>query len=190
MADNNKVLFGFSELHVGTYTTDDENNVTMGTPYHQRGGVGFSPETQSEKYDFYADNMPYFTTYTGGTKEGDLEVAKFDDEFKTRFLGYRRSRSGGLAEVRNASKPNIYAAFQVEGDQGGLRVIMYNGTLGPITRSYSTTEEGIEVATETIPVTFNGAENGMIVDTYYPGDPGYDTLFTNPPLPEFAEESE
>lgn len=190
MADKNKVLFGFSELHIGTYTVDDEGTVTLGTPYHQKGAKGFSPETQSEKYDFYADNVAYFTQYTGGSKEGDLEVAKFDDAFKTQFMGYRRSKAGGIAEVKNPVKPNVYIAFQVEGDKGGLRVIMYNGTLGPISRSYSTNEENIEVATETVPVTFNGADNGMIVDTFYPGDDAYDTLFTNPPLPEFEDESE
>ena len=190
MADKNKVLFGFSEFHIGTYTVDSDGTVTMGTPYHQKGAVGFSPETQAEKYDFYADNEAYFSTYNGGKKQGDLEVAKFDDDFKTKFLGYKRSANGGLAEVKNPDKPNVYVAFQVEGDKGGLRVIMYNGTLGPINRSYSTTEDGKEVKTETIPTTFIGAANGMITDTYYPDDAGYDTLFTNPPKPNFAEESE
>ena len=39
----NKVLFGFSDLYVGTYTVAEDGTVTLGTPYHQAGAVGFSP---------------------------------------------------------------------------------------------------------------------------------------------------
>ena len=44
----NKVLFGFSDLYIGTYTVSG-GTVTMGTPYHQAGAVGFSPEAQSTR---------------------------------------------------------------------------------------------------------------------------------------------
>ena len=30
----NKVLFGFSDLYIGTYTVGAGGTVTMGTPYH------------------------------------------------------------------------------------------------------------------------------------------------------------
>ena len=40
----NKVEFGISQLHVGTYTVDNQGVVTLGTPYHQKGAVSFSPE--------------------------------------------------------------------------------------------------------------------------------------------------
>ena len=53
----NKVEFGISQLHVGTYTVADDGTVTMGTPYHQKGAVSFSPESQSERSDFSADNI-------------------------------------------------------------------------------------------------------------------------------------
>ena len=50
----NKVLFGFSDLYIGTYTVDDATgDVTLGTPYHQTGAVGWSPEGQGENYTFY-----------------------------------------------------------------------------------------------------------------------------------------
>ena len=48
----NKVEFGISELHVGTYTVDDQGVVTLGTPYHQAGAVSFSPEENSEQNTF------------------------------------------------------------------------------------------------------------------------------------------
>ena len=180
----NKVEFGISNLHVGTYSIDTTGNVAMGTPYHQAGAVSFSPEEQSEANTFYADNMIYWSQYTGGTFEGDLEVAKFDDTFKVNFLGYIQKADGGIGLVKNAIKPKTYIAFQVEGDAESRRVIMYNAAMGGITREYSTTEESTEPATETIAVTVAGDNaTGLSMVSYKKTDTGYSTLFTNPPAP-------
>ena len=182
----NKVEFGISNLYVGTYTVTGTNGaVTMGTPYHQAGAVSFSPEEQSESNKFYADNVVYWSGYTGGTFEGDLEVAKFDDTFKKQFLGYiQKASDGGLAVVKNAVKPNVYIAFQVEGDSESRRIIMYNCSLGGITREYSTEEETIEPTTETIAVTVAGDnKTGISMVSYNQATTGYSTLFTNPPAP-------
>ena len=185
----NKVEFGISQLHVGTYEVDDDGVVTMGTPYHQAGAVSFAPEEQSELTSFYADNVPYWQQYSGGTFEGDLEVAKFDDKFKVDFLGYKHSADGGLAAVKNPTKPNVYIAFQVEGDVESRRVIMYNAQLGAINREYNTIEEQKEPQTETLPVTVTGDnDTGMSMTSYKPGDAGYDDLFTDPAAPELASE--
>lgn len=179
----NKVEFGISNLYVGTYTVTS-GGVTMGTPYHQAGAVSFSPEEQSEANTFYADNIIYWSQYTGGTFEGDLEVAKFDDTFKTQFLGYVSKADGGLALVKNATKPNVYISFQVEGDSESRRIIMYNCSLGGVTREYATEEESIEPATETIAVTVAGDNSsGVSMVSYGKTTTGYSTLFTNPPAP-------
>ena len=180
----NKVEFGISELHVGTWTVAQDGTVTMGTPYHQPGAVSFSPEENSEQNTFYADNIAYWSGYSGGTIEGDLEVAMFDDAFKTQFLGYVALADGGLANVKNATKPNVYVAFQVEGDAESRRVIMYNCTLGAITREYNTIEESKEPTTETLAVTCTGDNNtGATMAVYKTGDAGYATLFTSPAAP-------
>jgi len=183
----NRVEFGISELHVGTYTVSDQNVVTLGTPYAQKGAVSFSPEEQQEQNVFYADNSAYWSGYSGGTLEGDLEVAKFDDAFKTQFLGYAALTNGGLANVKNATKPNVYIAFQVEGDAESRRVILYNCSLGGINREYNTIEESKEPTTETIGVTCTGdIPTGVTVASFKPGDDGYDTLFTAPTAPALA----
>lgn len=180
----NKVEFGISNLYVGTYTVSTTGTVTMGSPYHQAGAVSFSPEEQSENTNFYADNVIYYAGYTGGSFEGDLEVAKFDDTFKTQFLGYISKGDGGIAAVKNATKPNVYIAFQVEGDAESRRVIMYNCSLGGITREYSTIEDTKEPATETIAVTVAGDNaTGISLVSYNQTASGYSTLFTNPPAP-------
>ena len=60
----NKVEFGISNLHVGTYV-DNNGTITLGTPYHQKGAVSFSPEESSDQNTFYADNIAYYATYSG-----------------------------------------------------------------------------------------------------------------------------
>ena len=182
----NKVEFGISELHVGTYTVDDQGVVTLGTPYHQPGAVSFSPEEQSENNTFYADNIAYWSGYSGGTFEGDLEVAKFSDEFKTQFLGYKALANGGLANVKNATKPNVAIFFQVEGDSESRRIALYNCSLGVIGREFNTIEDTKEPTTETLGVTCTGDNaTGVTMASFKPSDKGYATLFTNPTAPAF-----
>lgn len=180
----NKVEFGISDLYVGTYTVGTTGTVTLGTPYHQAGAVNFSPDENAEANNFYADNSIYYTSYTGGTFEGDLEVALFDDAFKTQFLGYETLDDGGVANIKGAVKPSVYIMFEVSGDVEARRVIFYNCSLGGITREYATTEDSIEPVTETIAVTVAG-DNGTGISkvTYTKTATGYATLFTNPPVP-------
>lgn len=183
----NKVEFGISQLHIGTYT-ESNGTVTLGEPYHQKGAVSFSPEAQSEQNIFYADNIPYWSGYSGGSLEGDLEVAMFDDAFKTQFLAYKTLTNGGLANVKNPIKPNVYIAFQIEGDAESRRVILYNCSLGDISREYNTIEENKEPTTETIPVTCTGDnDTGVTMAIFKPADTGYATLFTAPTAPELSE---
>lgn len=181
---NNKVEFGISNLYVMTYTVATDGTVTLGTPYHQPGAVSFSPEEDSENTKFYADNMVYYSSYAGGSFEGDLTVAKFDDTFKTQFLGYISKSDGGIALTKNATKPNVAIAFQVEGDQEGRRVIMYNCSLGGISREFSTIEDTKTPATEAISVTVAGDnKTGVSMVSYNQSATGYSTLFTSPPVP-------
>ena len=190
MADS-KVLFGMSDLYIGTMTDDGNGNITMGSPYHQAGAVGFNPEEQGDNYTFYADNIAYYSSYTSGSYEGDLTVAKFDDAFKKQFLGYVELDDGGLAQIKNAEKPSVYLMFEVAGDKDHRRVMFYNGSLGGISREFATIEDSAEVQTESIPTKFVGDnKTGISMVTYKPGDTGYDTLFTNPPAPTLPGDSE
>jgi phi13 family phage major tail protein len=146
-ADNNKVEFGLSNLYVGTYTVAADSTVTLGTPYHQKGAVSLSLDAESDSNDFYADNVKYWSGFSDNGFSGSIEVAKFDSDFKTQFLGYRTLTDGGVAAVKGATKPNVYIAFQTEGDVEGRRVILYNVALGAIGREYSTIEENKEPVT-------------------------------------------
>lgn len=184
MADNNKVEFGLSNLYVGTYTVAAGGTVTLGTPYHQAGAVSLTLNAESSSNDFYADNVKFWSGFTDNGFTGSIEVAKFDTEFKTSFLGYQTLTDGGVAQVKGATKPNVYIAFQTEGDAEGRRVILYNVALGAIGREYSTIEESKEPVTESIDITVTGDNGtGIVMTSYKPADSDYATLFTAPPVP-------
>lgn len=184
----NKVEFGISNLHVGTYTVGENGAVTLGTPYHQKGAISFSPEQESNENTAYADNIVYWSEYTDGPFTGDLVTMLFDDDFLTQFMGYRRLSNGGLANVKNAVKPNVYIAFDIEGDAEKRRAIFYNCSLGAINRSYESIEDEKEPANETLPISCVGDNaTGVTKATFKPTDAGYDTLYTAPAAPAFAE---
>ena len=180
----NRVEFGISNLHIGTYSVNTSGTVTLGTPYHQPGAVAFAPEANDENNTFYADDIEYWSEYDFTKVEGDLEVAKFSDEFKTQFLNYVAKTDGGIALIKGKTKPNVYIAFEVKGDAEKRRIIMYNATLGSIKREYKTIEENKEVATETIAVSVVGDNaTGVTKVGYKYGTTGYNNLFTSPPVP-------
>lgn len=183
-ADNNKVEFGLSNLYIGTYTVAADSTVTLGTPYPQKGAVSMSLDAESDSNDFYADNVKYWSGFTDNGFTGSIEVAKFDTDFKTQFLGYQALTDGGVAQIKGATKPSVYVCWQAEGDVEARRCIMYGVSLGAIAREYSTIEESKEPVTETIDITVTGDNGtGIVMTSYKPADTGYATLFTNPPVP-------
>lgn len=191
-ADKNKVEFGISELHVGTYTVDPDTGVaTLGTPYHQKGAVTLSVEAESDSNDFYADNIKYWSGFSDNGFTGSIEVARFDNDFKTQFLGYKITADGGVASVKNATKPDVYIAFQTEGNVEPRRVLLLNVALGAISREFSTIEETKEPVTESLDITVTGDNNsGITKVNYKPDDAGYATLFTAPTVPTIPDKSE
>ena len=88
MTDTNKVEYGLSEIHVGTYTVGLNGEVTMGPPYRMPGAVALNLDPETEENSFYADNVKYYSNYQDNGFTGSLEMARFPDKFKTQFLGY------------------------------------------------------------------------------------------------------
>ena len=185
--DNNKVEFGISQLHVGTYEIDSKGDVVLGTPYHQKGAVSLSLDPESEDNNFFADNVKYYSGYSDNGYTGSIEVAKFDTDFKTQFLGYAAVTGGGVAKVKTKNAPKTYVAFQTEGDAEARRVLLLNVSFGEIQREFSTIEENKEPVTETIDITVDGDNNtGITQVTFKPADTGYSTLFSAPTMPAIA----
>lgn len=184
MPDKNKVEFGISNLHIGTFSTNESGKATLGTPYHLPGAKTLSLNPEGESSDAYADNVKYWAGFSDNGFSGSLEVMRFTTDFKKQFAGYKVLDDGGLAYVKGANKPNVYLAFQAEGDAESRRVILYNVAFGGINREFKTIEANKEPATESVDITASGDnDTGITMVSYFPTDEGYSTLFTNPPVP-------
>ena len=187
--DKNKVRFGLSKVYAGTFT-ESNGAVTLGTPQAIPGAVSLTLDPETAESIFYADNSKYWAQTKDNGYTGELEMAKFPDEFKTAFMNYITLTGGGTAEIKTKSCVPIYLIFQIEGDVQARRTILYNVTLGAITEEHNTTEEEIEPATETLNINVIGDNiTGMVKASYEPQDAPYDTIYTQPPVPALPGES-
>lgn len=180
----NKVMFGVSNLYFGTYTVNDQGSVVLGTPMHVPGTVNISLEAESEENKFYADNRVFWSGYSDNGYSGEVENALFDDDFKIAFMNYIQLDDGGIAQIKGQQNKAVYMMFQADGDAENRRMILYNISLGQITREHATTEDSTEPQTATLPFTVNG-DNGTGITrvSYAPKDAVYNTMFTTPPVP-------
>lgn len=183
MAEN-KVVYGVSELHFGTYDVAGDGTVTLGEPFHLPGTVNISLDAESESNTVNADNVAYWIGYSDNGYTGEIENVHFTDEFKTTFMNYITLTDGGLAQIKGQQNKVVYIMFQTEGDKESRRAILYNVTLGQISREYATTEDTIEPQTATLPITVSGDNGtGIVRVSYKPADSAYATLFSDPPVP-------
>lgn len=183
MADQNKVRFGLSSVYVGTYT-DNAGSVTLGSPQSIAGAVSLNLDPETAESIFYADNQKYFVRNQSNGYTGDLVMAKFPDSFKTAFMNYVALTGGGTGETKKLNNKTVYIMFEVQGDKQARRTIMYNVELGAITEEHNTTEEEIEVQTESLNISIVGDNTtGLVKSSFESGDSAYASMFTTPPSP-------
>ena len=181
----NKVRFGVRNLHVGTYTVNNDGTVTMGPPMHIPGTVKLSMDPSTEQAMFYADDVVYKEDDADMGYAGEIEHANFPDDFKVDIMGYVELSDGGVAEVKTVDRSPVYLLFESGGDQNARRGVFYNVVLGSIKRDHETVEKSKTPQTETLPITVYGDdETGLVKVSWGPESDVYDTLFTSPPSPD------
>lgn len=153
MADTNKVKYGICNVYFAVATIATNGTATYTTPKALPGAVSISLDQQGETNKFFADNIVYYTSVANNGYEGDLEVAKLNDDFLKDILGYGTDANGILYE--NAGAPVVHFAliFQFEGDAHARRHVLYNCTCNRPSISGSTKEDSVEPQTETITIT-------------------------------------
>ena len=92
---NNKVKFGLSNVHVAKITEQD-GEITYGTPFAMPGAVALSAEPEGETTPFYADNIQYYVAVSNNGYTGELELAMAVKEFLTQILGQQEDTNGAL----------------------------------------------------------------------------------------------
>ena len=149
----NKIKYGLKNVYYAVATIASDNTATYGTPKAFPGAVSLSLDPQGETTNFYADNIVYWVGVSNQGYEGDLEIARVTDDFKTDILGYVTDGNGALVEDVNAAAVHFALMFQFEGDEKATRHVMYNCVATRPSTGGSTKEENVDPQTETVSIT-------------------------------------
>lgn len=149
----NKVKFGLKNVHVAIATIAADNTATYDTPFAFPGAVSLSMDPQGETTTFRADNIDYWVGQSNHGYEGDLEMARFIDKFKTDILKMYADAKGVLVETVEPDAVHFAMMFEFDGDQKATRHVLYNCTCGRPSVGSSTTEDTVEPQTESATVT-------------------------------------
>ena len=182
-----KVQFGISNAHYAVITTDEQGNMTWGTPVAMPGAENFNVDNGGGNDNIiYADNINYWSRSTSTGISGDLQMAKFPDQFKIDCLGHVRDETtGGLLDGPSAASKDFALGFQLETNVGGKRVWLFKCSGTNPNYTAATMTESITEANETSTITASPVEiNGQqyVRLTCETGDAGYDTFFDAVPL--------
>ena len=159
----NKIKYGLKNVHfatVNTVTTTGE--FTYNTPVAFPGAVSLTLSPSGENTPFYADNIVYWVGNGSTGYEGELEMARITDQFKTDVLGMIADTKDVLVETLDAPIVHFALLFQFEGDVKATRHVLYNCTAGRPNNDGSTKNESIEPATETVALTATSAYNASL----------------------------
>lgn len=165
MAEN-KIKFGLKNVYYAVAEIAADGSATYETPVPFPGAVSLSLSPNGDTTPFYADNIAYWVGVSNTGYEGDFEIAKVVDSFKTDVLGYKTDNKNVLLEDANAATVHFALLFQFEGDQKATRHVMYNCTATRPSAAGSTKTETVEPETETLTLTATsiyvaGLGNGM-----------------------------
>ena len=148
----NKIKFGLKNVYYAVATIAADGSATYETPVAFPGAVSLSLDPQGENTPFYADNIVYWTGVSNTGYEGDLEIARVTDSFKTDVLGYLNSGNGLYVADANAQAVHFALMFQFEGDVKATRHVLYNCTASRPNIGGSTKEESVEPQTESVTI--------------------------------------
>lgn len=149
----NKIKYGLRNVYYAIATIGTDGTASYDSPVAFPGAVSLSIEPQGETSPFYADNIVYYTSISNTGYEGDLEMARIIDSFKTDVLGEIADDKNVYLEDAGASPIHFALMFQFEGDESATRHVLYNCVATRTSLSGSTKTESIEPQTETVSLT-------------------------------------
>ena len=150
---SNKIKYGLSRVYYAVASIDTSTGkATYSTPVAIPGAVSLSMDPSGESNKFYADNVAYATFAANAGYSGTLEVALIPDSFRKDILGEVVDSDIQVEKAEATAQP-FALLFQFEGDDDATRHVFYNVTAARPNVGSKTTEESVEVQTETINLT-------------------------------------
>ena len=164
MANASKVRFGLKNVHYAMLTEETPGVPTYGTPKPIPGAVSLGFEPQGDTTIFRADNTNYWVNTSNNGYQGDLQVAKYPDEFMEDVYGVTVSTNDKVAtENANVQAKPFALLFEQDGDGDGTMFVAYNCSATRPTQEFTTTEDTIEPTTQTSTITMSPLADGRSV---------------------------
>lgn len=159
----NKVKYNLKNVHAAKLNKDTSGAFTYDSPKAIPGAVSISLEAEGESSPFYADGIVYFRSTANNGYSGDLEIALIPEWFRTEILKEELDKNGVLVEKSDATETEKFALlFEFDGDANAIRHVLYNCSASRPSIESQTTEETIEPGTETLSITADPREDGLV----------------------------
>ena len=159
----NKIKYGLKSVYYAPVSSvSTTGSLTYSTPVAMPGGVSISLSISGDTNTFYADNIAYWTATANNGYQGDLEVALIPDAFRQNVLGETLDTKGFYVEKSDDTQKEFALLFQFEGDENATRHCLYRCVASRPEVSGSTKEETIEPGTETLSLTADPREDGLV----------------------------
>ena len=165
----NKIKYGLSKVYYAKATINSSTGTaTYATPVALPGAVSLSMDPSGDSNKFYADNIPYAVFAANAGYEGELEIALISDDFRKDILGEIVDSNIQIEKATATTHP-FALLFQFEGDQDATRHVFYNCTASRPNVGSKTTEESVEVQTETLKLQCGSIYNTKVADNIVKG---------------------
>ncbi|MCW6664260.1 phage tail protein [Aerococcaceae bacterium NML191219] len=174
----NKVKYNLKNVHAAKLTRSTSGTFSYETPKPIPGAVSISLDAEGDSSPFYADGIVYFRSTSNNGYSGDLEIALIPEWFRTDILKEELDTNGVLVEKANITETEKFALlFEFDGDVKSIRHVLYNCSASRPSIESETKEESIEPGTETLSLTADPREDGLVKSRT--GDITQDTTYQN-----------
>lgn len=162
---NNKVLYGIEKCYVAKITEED-GEITYGTPFAIKGARGLNMDPQGETTKVYADNVIYYIANSNQGYEGELVLLITPEDFLTQILGQTRDKNGAVFENADDKQARFALMFEGKGDSKARRWIFFDCTATRPSRENKTKEENLEAGEDTMTITMSPRSTDKAIKAY------------------------